>query len=77
MDSNEWENNIILTSLEIAFVVLGGKLGEDAFESTLELLDISDVEADVLWDNLKRMLEDEGCGMRLPDIADISKKMEG
>lgn len=56
----EWEQNIHLTAMEIASMVLRGQLGDDVCERALEELDISDDEADILRQNLEIYLEAEG-----------------
>lgn len=57
---NEWEENIRLTAMEIAYMVLTGKLGEDVCERALEELDINDDEAGVLEANLEAFLDEAG-----------------
>jgi hypothetical protein len=57
---NEWEENIRLTAMEIAYMVLTGRLGEDVCERVLEELDINDDEAGVLEANLEAFLEEGG-----------------
>tara|TARA_Y100001937_G_scaffold112210_1_gene159593 strand:- start:555 stop:758 length:204 start_codon:yes stop_codon:yes gene_type:complete len=60
IEISEADQNIIITSMEIALMVLSGSLGNDVRERALEVLDISDVEADVLEDNLEMiMVENE------------------
>ena len=57
---NDWEENIRVTAMEIAWMVLTGKLGEDVCEHALEELDISDDEAGVLEANLEALLDEAG-----------------
>lgn len=59
-EMNEWERNIYLTSMEIAWMVLSGQVGESVCESVLESLDINNDEAGVLEQNLETILEEEG-----------------
>ena len=60
IEISEADQNIIISSMEIALMVLSGSLGNSVRERTLEVLDISDVEADVLQDNLEMiMVENE------------------
>ena len=60
IEISEADQNIIITSMEIALMVLSGSLGNSVRERALEVLDISDVEADVLEDNLEMiMVENE------------------
>ena len=56
----EWERNMHLTAMEIAWMVLSGQLGEDVCERALEELDINNDEASVLEQNLESALEEEG-----------------
>ena len=56
----EWERNMHLTAMEIAWMVLSGQLGEDVCERALEELDINNDEASVLEQNLESTLEEEG-----------------
>lgn len=56
----EWERNMHLTAMEIAWMVLSGQLGEDVCERVLEELDINNDEASVLEQNLESALEEEG-----------------
>ena len=58
--SDDWEENIRITAMEIAYMVLTGKLGESACEHVLEALDISDDEAGVLEANLEEFLNEVG-----------------
>lgn len=58
-DLKEWEKNIQLTSMEIAWMVLSGRLGDDACEHVLEVLDINDDEAGILQQNLEEILGEE------------------
>ncbi len=60
METAEWERNVILSSLEIALMVLSGDIGEDAREHALNALDVSDNEADILEANLQVLLNEEG-----------------
>ena len=59
-EESEWEENIRITAMEIAYMVLTGKLGEDVCEHALEELDISDDEAGVLEQNLETILDEAG-----------------
>ena len=60
IEISEADQNIIISSMEIALMVLSGSLGSNVRERALEVLDISDVEADVLEDNLEMiMVENE------------------
>ena len=59
-EMNDWEKNIHLTSMEIAWLVLSGRMGESVCEKILEALDINDDEAGVLEQNLESILEEEG-----------------
>lgn len=59
-EMNDWEKNVILTSMEIAWMVLNGQMGEDVCEGVLEALDINNDEAGVLEQNLESILEEEG-----------------
>ena len=61
-EMNEAEKNILITSMEIALMVLSGSLGNDVRERVLDVLDISDVEADVLEDNLDVVMEENEVG---------------
>ena len=58
-DFKEWEKNIQLTSMEITWMVLSGRLVDDACEHALEALDISDEEAGILQQNLEEILGEE------------------
>tara|TARA_B100001029_G_C15027067_1_gene434337 strand:- start:819 stop:1010 length:192 start_codon:yes stop_codon:yes gene_type:complete len=57
---NEWEENIRITAMEIAYMVLSGRLGEDVCEHALEELDINNDEAGVLEQNLESFLNEAG-----------------
>tara|TARA_R100000152_G_C6705299_1_gene134009 strand:- start:436 stop:639 length:204 start_codon:yes stop_codon:yes gene_type:complete len=60
IEISEADQEIIITSMEIALMVLSGSLGDDVRERALDVLDVSDVEADVLEDNLEMiMVENE------------------
>tara|TARA_B100000427_G_scaffold306614_1_gene293485 strand:+ start:1007 stop:1210 length:204 start_codon:yes stop_codon:yes gene_type:complete len=60
IEISEADQEIIITSMEIALMVLSGSLGNDVRERALDVLDVSDVEADVLEDNLEMiMVENE------------------
>tara|TARA_B100000131_G_scaffold290440_2_gene303212 strand:- start:995 stop:1198 length:204 start_codon:yes stop_codon:yes gene_type:complete len=60
VEISEADQEIIITSMEIALMVLSGSLGDDVRERALDVLDVSDVEADVLEDNLEMiMVENE------------------
>tara|TARA_B100001027_G_scaffold216954_1_gene195427 strand:+ start:8862 stop:9041 length:180 start_codon:yes stop_codon:yes gene_type:complete len=54
-----WERNIIITVLEIAHLVLNGKMGEDVCERVLDELDICDDDADILAENIDKILNEE------------------
>ena len=59
-EANDWERNVILSSLEIAWMVLGGHAGESAREHVLNSIDVNDNEADVLEANIEAILNEEG-----------------
>lgn len=54
-----WERNLMITALEIAHLVLSGKVGGDACECVLSELDISDEDADILSQNIDKILNEE------------------
>lgn len=54
-----WERNLMITALEIAHLVLSGKVGGDACECVLNELDISDEDADILSQNIDKILNEE------------------
>ena len=56
-EMSEEAKNIIITSMEIALMVLSGSLGDDVRERALDDLDVSDVEADVLEGSLETIME--------------------
>ena len=59
-EMSEEAKNIILTSMEIAWVILRDDSPGSVREGVLEMLDISDEEADILEQNLESILEEEG-----------------
>ena len=61
-EMNEAEKNILITSMEIALMVLSGSLGNNVRERVLDVLDISDVEADVLEDSLDVVMNENEIG---------------
>ena len=60
MKMEDFEFNMIVFAMEIAYMVLTGKCGDDACERVLEELDISDDEAGCLEQNISAWLELEG-----------------
>lgn len=58
-DMRDWEQEVHLAALEIAYMVVSGRLGDHACEHALELLDINGDEAGVLEQNLQAILEEE------------------
>ena len=59
-EMQEWEKNVHLAAMEVAWMVLKGQLGEDVCERALEMLDINNDDADILKQNLGNYLESEG-----------------
>ena len=60
-DETEWEKNISLSSMEIAFMALTGQIGDEAcYEHILNALDICDDEAAILEQNIEGILQEEG-----------------
>ena len=56
-EMSEEAKNIILTSMEISWIILRDDSPGSVRENVLEMLDISDEEADILEQNLELILE--------------------
>ena len=56
------EFNITVAAMEIASLILSGKMGEDVCERVLEELDINNDEAGCLEQNISAWLESEDMG---------------
>ena len=54
---DDLEFNITVAAMEIASLILSGKMGEDVCERVLEELDINDDEAGCLEQNISAWLE--------------------
>jgi hypothetical protein len=59
---DDLEFNITVAAMEIASLILSGKMGEDVCERVLEELDINDDEAGCLEQNISAWLELEDMG---------------
>jgi len=59
---DDLEFNITVTAMEIASLILSGKMGEDVCERVLEELDINNDEAGCLEQNILAWLEVEDMG---------------
>jgi len=56
-EMSEEAKNIIITSMEIALMILSDDSHGSVREGVLEMLDISDEEADILEQNLEMIME--------------------
>jgi len=59
---DDLEFNITVAAMEIASLILSGKMGEDVCERVLEELDINNDEAGCLEQNILAWLEVEDMG---------------
>ena len=59
---DDLEFNITVAAMEIASLILSGKMGEDVCERVLEELDINNDEAGCLEQNITAWLEIEDVG---------------
>ena len=59
---DDLEFNITVAAMEIASLILSGKMGEDVCERVLEELDINNDEAGCLEQNISAWLESEDMG---------------
>jgi hypothetical protein len=59
---DDLEFNITVAAMEIASLILSGKMGEDVCERVLEELDINNDEAGCLEQNISAWLEIEDVG---------------
>ena len=59
---DDLEFNITVAAMEIASLILSGKMGEDVCERVLEELDINNDEAGCLEQNISAWLELEDVG---------------
>ena len=58
----DWERQVHVSAFEIARLLLEGELGNRARGRVLDLLDISDEEADILQERVNDELGELGCG---------------